>query len=65
MPALIGPSEGPWICIGGGNDLGKFTESTLQSVIDDMDLIPAAGYSGIVYDVEAVDGPSSTMVPLF
>lgn len=49
-------NEMPWISIGGGNNLGRFTATSLQAVIDDMHLIGESGYGGIVWDVEGGDG---------
>lgn len=57
-PDLIakGPTDKPWISIGGGNWSGRFTASTIEDVIRDLHLIPGAGYGGVVFDVEGGDG---------
>lgn len=64
-PELVKGANGPWLSIGGGNAAGKFSQIRLSKIIKDMNLIPQARYSGVVFDIEAVDGASSTMVPLF
>lgn len=51
--------------IGGGNNLGQFTESSINSIIEDLSKVPEAGYSGIVFDIEIVKCASSTIIPLF
>ena len=61
-PELLGDH---FLTVGGGNSAGLFTEQTLKAVTAKADAIKAAGYGGIMYDVEEVIGPSSTMVPLF
>ena len=42
-----------------------FTKTSLQGVIDDVAKINASAYDGVMFDVEEVVGPASTMVPLF
>ena len=63
-PKLSG-ENGPWITIGGGNDLGMYTKATLENVIRDINLIKKANYSGVVFDIENVKGSSAEMIPLF
>jgi len=53
------------LTLGGGNSAGLFTASTLTALTAKADTIKAAGFAGVMYDVEEVDGPSSTMAPLF
>lgn len=54
-----------FLTLGGGNAAGTFTASALNNIIRDVDKIRASGYPAVMLDVEEVDGPSSTMVPLF
>jgi len=61
-PTLLGQKI---ITLGGGNSAGLFTEATLTTLSAKADAIKAAGYVGVMYDVEEVQGPSSTMAPLF
>jgi hypothetical protein len=61
-PELLGDK---FLTVGGGNSAGLFTEQTLKAVTAKAETIKAAGFAGIMYDVEEVIGPSSTMVPLF
>jgi len=74
--ALAGYSEGAaWCCpkllgeklltLGGGNSAGMFTEAALKALTTRADDIKAAGFKGVMYDVEEVVGPSSVMAPLF
>lgn len=74
--AIAGYTEGAaWCCpelagqklltLGGGNSAGLFTASTLSAIAADVDKIKAAGFQGVMYDVEEVVGPSSTMSNLF
>ena len=51
--------------IGGGNEKGVFTESSINAIITNLPKVPAAGYSGIVFDIEVVNCSSSTIIPLF
>lgn len=61
-PALEGQKI---LTVGGGNSAGLFSASTLAAVTAKAAAIKAAGYDGIMYDVEEVQGPSSSLVPLF
>ena len=61
-PALEGTK---YLSLGGGNSAGMFTQKSLQGVIDDVDKINMSAYDGVIFDVEEVVGPSSTMIPLF
>ncbi len=64
---MIGNS-GPWISIGGGNIAGVFDEASMKAMLNTMDQIPnntVLNYSGIVFDVEEVDGSSTVLVNLF
>ena len=42
--------------IGGGNEKGIFNETHLNAIINDLPAVPKAGYSGIVFDIEIVNG---------
>eukprot|EP00040_Diaphanoeca_grandis_P019623 m.103749 g.103749 ORF g.103749 m.103749 type:complete len:260 (-) comp27515_c0_seq2:253-1032(-) len=53
------------LTLGGGNAAGVFSAETVQQITKDMDKIPAAGYKGVAYDAEIIDGASATMIPLF
>ena len=60
-PPLVGSH---WLSIGGGNSLGKFTSTALNTIISEMGHVKTGGYSGIVFDAEHIVGSSSTMIPL-
>lgn len=61
-PSLVTPKL---ITLGGGNAAGTFTAASLTSIEANLSQITAAGYSGVVFDVEEVTGSSSVMVPAF
>mmetsp|Transcript_16569 Transcript_16569/g.36654 ORF Transcript_16569/g.36654 Transcript_16569/m.36654 type:complete len:250 (-) Transcript_16569:118-867(-) len=61
-PALVGTK---YITLGGGNSAGVFTAAALTAIEGSADKIKQAGYEGVMFDVEEVTGPSSTMVPAF
>merc|ERR1712137_1276006 len=42
-----------------------FTSGTLSAITSKASAIKSAGFEGVMYDVEEVKGPSSTMSPLF
>jgi hypothetical protein len=63
-PVLKG-DPGPWISIGGGNSAGVFDEYLMGVMLGNMDKIVAFNYSGIVFDVEEVDGQSVDVIPMF
>lgn len=54
-----------FISLGGGNAAGEFTAEALQSISGSLDAVVAANYTGVVFDVEEVIGPASTMVSAF
>jgi len=54
-----------FLSLGGGNAAGMFTSSTLSAITAKASAIKKAGFAGVMYDVEEVKGPSSTMSPLF
>ena len=55
-----------WLSLGGGNAAGEFDVPTL-SKIDDAACarVAAAGYAGVVFDVEIVTGAAADVVPAF
>jgi hypothetical protein len=61
-PALLGTK---YITLGGGNSAGVFTAAALSAIEGSAAKIKAAGYDGVMFDVEEVTGPSSTMVNAF
>lgn len=61
-PVLRGRTH---LSLGGGNAAGMFTDDSLSDIVKDLPLVVAANYSGIVFDVEEVEGPTSTMIPAF
>jgi len=74
--AIAGYTEGAaWCCpklsgeklltLGGGNAAGVFTASALSRITSKADTIKAAGFKGVMYDVEEIVGPSSSMAALF
>ena len=66
-PVLKGDPN-PWISIGGGNSAGVFDKASMEEMMETMDQIPnnnVSNYSGIVFDVEEVDGSSAVLIPLF
>jgi hypothetical protein len=56
-----------FISLGGGNAAGEFTAEALQTISRkaSLDAIVGANYTGVVFDVEEVVGPSSVMVGAF
>lgn len=54
-----------FLCIGGGNAAGQFDLASLRKVHDDLHLVKAANYSGVVFDVEIVIGAAEKLVPAF
>lgn len=61
-PVLLGTK---YITLGGGNSAGTFDEASLHSIADQIHAVIDAGYEGVMFDVEEVDGPSSRLVPAF
>jgi hypothetical protein len=61
-PELVGEKL---LTLGGGNSGGVFTEQALKAITAKAATIKAAGFAGVMYDVEEVVGPSSTMAPAF
>lgn len=53
-----------FLTLGGGNSAGEFTAAALSSITSHAALIKQ-NYSAVMFDVEEVVGPSSTMMPLF
>lgn len=53
------------LSLGGGNAAGMFTSNTLSAITAKASRIKAAGFAGVMYDVEEVKGPSSIMSALF
>jgi hypothetical protein len=45
--------------LGGGNSQGAFTMQILQNIIRDISLVKPAGYDGVMFDVEEVQGDES------
>jgi len=54
-----------WISLGGGNWAGVFNDQHLQNIAQSAQKIKAAGYVGVMFDVEEVRGPHINIVPLF
>ena len=50
--------EQPMLSLGGGNAAGQFTVDALSAIQKDLDLVTAANYTGIVFDVEEAIGSS-------
>ena len=46
------------LSLGGGNAAGQFTVDALSAIQKDLDLVTAANYTGIVFDVEEAIGSS-------
>lgn len=42
--------------LGGGNAAGVFNKETLEAATANLHLLAPAGYGGVVYDVEHVEG---------
>merc|ERR1711871_1409484 len=61
-PALVGTK---YLTLGGGNAAGVFTASALNIIASSGAKIKQGGYEGVMFDVEEVQGSSSTMAPLF
>jgi hypothetical protein len=55
------------LSVGGGNAAGEFDVSTIKAVVTDdaLSQIKAAGYGGVMWDVEEVNGPATDVVPAF
>ena len=63
---MVGPNgKGPFLTIGGGNDKGAFNKTNIYAIINGMDDVPKAGYSGIVFDIEEVNGTAAEINPVF
>ena len=56
-----------YITLGGGNSAGLFNVASLKQIAtsDSISAIKKAGYEGVMFDVEEVDGPASATVPAF
>jgi len=61
-PTLAGTK---YLTLGGGNSAGIFNEAALTAIASSVADITAAGYEGVMFDVEEVQGSSGTMVPAF
>jgi len=55
-PALLGAKL---LDLGGGNSQGAWSAQLLQNVVRDVSLVRPAGYDGIMFDVEEVQGDES------
>lgn len=54
-----------FITLGGGNSAGVFNADYLSAIGIAADEIKNAGYQGVAFDVEEVDGSSSKLIPGF
>merc|ERR1719273_450291 len=54
-----------WCSVGGGNKNGRFTVERIQAITSGCDKFIKAGYQGICYDVEEVNGTGSALVSAF
>lgn len=54
-----------YLSLGGGNAAGMFTEASLKAIVEDMPLVNASEYNGVMFDVEEVVGNEAVMVPAF
>jgi hypothetical protein len=61
-PKLLGEKL---LTLGGGNAAGRFTAHALSKITSKAHTIKAAGFKGVMYDVEEVVGPSSSMAGHF
>merc|ERR1719412_652933 len=61
-PELV---EKKFITLGGGNAAGTISASDLDDIAESADVIIKAGYGGVMFDVEEVDGSSSETIPGF
>merc|ERR1719191_2080754 len=61
-PALVGTK---YLTLGGGNAAGVFTAASLNNIASSGSKIKQGGYEGVMFDVEEIQGSSSTMAPLF
>jgi hypothetical protein len=61
-PALRGEK---YISLGGGNAAGSFDETSLATLKDDLNLVKAADYNGVVFDIEICHGSAAVLVPAF
>ncbi|GMH80603.1 hypothetical protein TrST_g632 [Triparma strigata] len=57
--------EQPMLSLGGGNAAGQFTVDALSAIQKDLDLVTAANYTGIVFDVEEAIGSSEALISAF
>lgn len=55
------------LSLGGGNAAGQFTVDSLRDIgtKESASAISAAGYDGVMFDVEEVIGPSNATIPAF
>jgi hypothetical protein len=53
------------VTLGGDGKDAIFTEAALTSIEANLSQIVAAGYAGVVFDIESVTGSSEVMVPAF
>jgi hypothetical protein len=61
-PELVGT---PWITLGGGNSAGFIDQSALEAIATSGQQIIDAGYKGVMFDVEEVEGSATQIVPAF
>jgi len=61
-PALVGTK---WISLGGGNSAGIINVQILEKIATTGPKIKAAGYEGVMFDVEEVYGSHGDIVPAF
>ena len=54
----------PFLALGGSGDV-VFTPQLVQHIEEQLPLLAAAGYHGVLYDVEAVNGSTSLLLPAF
>lgn len=54
-----------YFSIGGGNQNGVLTAANVQAFINDLSKVHDAGFRGIIWDIEKVRGPSSSMNTVF
>jgi hypothetical protein len=62
MQALKGTK---YFTIGGGNHNGVLNANTVQQFVNDLSKVQNKGFTGIMWDIEKVQGSASAMNPVF